>query len=181
MHSAEFFFLSCSPLLTSRSSESPLPRSVIDARFALFLLVEELACGARHTSRSSSPSGSYLGTIEAVTAEQADVSHSDTEQTEAERTERARRQYLSHYERRRALPEGVSSARIMGLGIPLSTKGTAPFPSTLGLPQKQYTTTKQLKSDKPLPEDISNRTLPSLAATQTADLEDRAGQGQRTK
>ena len=48
--------------------------------------------------------------------EQADVSHSDTEQTEAERTERARRQYLSHYERRRALPEVFPSARIMGRG-----------------------------------------------------------------
>jgi hypothetical protein len=37
--------------------------------------------------------------------EQADVYEADTEQTEAERTERARHQYLSHYERRQALPE----------------------------------------------------------------------------
>ena len=164
MHSAEFFFLSCSPLLTSRSSESPLPRSVIDARFALFLLVEELACGARHTSRSSSPSGSYLGTIEAVTAEQADVSHSDTEQTEAERTERARRQYLSHYERRRALPEVFPSARIMG-------RGDSPRP--WGCHRSTTTLQNNKKSDTPLPEDISNRDLPCMAASQTADVEDR--------
>ena len=39
-----------------------------------------------------------------LTAEQADVSQADAEQMEAERTERARRQYLSHYEHRRALP-----------------------------------------------------------------------------
>ena len=47
--------------------------------------------------------------------EQADVYEADTEQTEAERTERARRQYLSHYERRQALPEVFPSARIKGL------------------------------------------------------------------
>jgi hypothetical protein len=43
------------------------------------------------------------------------VYEADTEQTEAERTERARRQYLSHYERRQALPEVFPSARIKGL------------------------------------------------------------------
>ena len=46
--------------------------------------------------------------------------------------------------------------------------------------QKHYNTTKQQKSDTPLPEDISNRDLLRMAAPQTADVEDRAGRGHET-
>ena len=66
-------------------------------------------------------------------------------------------------------------------GIPLGEDhGPGGFPSALGLPQMHYNTTKQQKSDTPLPEDISNRDLPSMAASQTADVEDRAGGGHGT-
>ena len=62
----------------------------------------------------------------AVTAEQANVSQADTEQTEAEWTERARRQYLSDYERRRALPE-ASLDEDYSLGSFCHTKPSTTF------------------------------------------------------
>ena len=57
-------------------------------------------------------------------------------------------------------------------GIPL---GEDQGPLALGLSQNDIHTTEQLKSDTPLPDDIDNRELPCKAASQTADVEDRAG------
>ena len=57
-------------------------------------------------------------------------------------------------------------------GIPL---GEDQVPLALGLSQNDIHTTEQLKSDTPLPDDIDNRDLPCMAASQTADVEDRAG------
>ena len=102
----------------------------------------------------------------AVTAEQADVSQADTEQTKAEWTERARRQYLSHYERRQALPEVFPSARIMGW---------EDSPRFWGCHRSTTTIQNNKKVTPPSP-----KTHQCMAASQTADVEDRAGRGHRT-
>ena len=58
-------------------------------------------------------------------------------------------------------------------GIPL---GEDQGPLALGLSQNDIHTTEQRKSDTSLPEDIvDNREPPCMAASQTADVEDRAG------
>ena len=64
--------------------------------------------------------------------------------------------------------------------VPLRAQTGAAGGIALGLSQTDIHTTEQQKSDTPLPEDIDNRELPRMAASQTADVEDRAGGGHGT-